>query len=288
MKTTVETISLEKLHETCVKKFGDTLDTYYTRKVTARLAKKITRELEEIASGMRKPKTEILPVEEVESFDSFTVMLDGEKYVFSGDDDGYYLKPAKRVRRKASAPAEETPVTQKAPTKLVRKEAPKTKEVKLVPGKDYVYELVRPLPMWKGVYPSMEEITKVWNVITMSCSDELLFQMLNAATIPNVKTERMPELSRILSGKQKDRSQLRVLANLLIHDLAGALSGNVAMYTDKAVKTVASFVQSVPYRTANVTAYLEERGFKLTGNVYKRGRTVLNTYKEIAEFINAC
>ena len=108
----------------------------------------------------------------------------------------------------------------------------------------------------------MEEITKVWNVVTMSCSDELLFQMLNAATIPNVKTERMPELSRILSGKQKDRSQLRVLANLLI--------------------------QSVPYRTANVTAYLEERGFKLTGNVYKRGRTVLNTYKEIAEFINAC
>ena len=283
MKTNVETTAIEKLRQVCIENFGDILDEYYTRKVTERVAKNITRKLEAFASDIRKPKVVIHPVTETESFDSFTLDLNGEAYVFSGDDDEYYLKPAKKSRKKTSAPAE----TQEAPAKLTKKEAPKTKAPKLAPSVDYVYSLVRPLPTLKEDVPAMEEITKVWNVIVMSCSDELLFQMLNAATIPNVKFDRLAELSKILSGKQKDRSQLRVLANLLTFDIAGAISGNVAMYTDKALKTVARFVLSVPYRTANVTAYLGERGFKLVGNVYKNGRKVLNTYEEIAAFINA-
>lgn len=283
MKTNVETTAIEKLRQVCIENFGDILDEYYTRKVTERVAKNITRKLEVFAADIRKPKVAIHPVTETESFDSFTLDLNGETYIFSGDDDEYYLKPAKKSRKKTSAPVE----TKEAPAKLMKKEAPKTKAPKLAPSVDYVYSLVRPLPTLKEDVPAMEEITKVWNVIVMSCSDELLFQMLNAATIPNVKFDRLTELSRILSGKQKDRSQLRVLANLLTFDIAGAISGNVAMYTDKALKTVARFVLSVPYRTANVTAYLGERGFKLVGNVYKNGRKVLNTYEEIAAFINA-
>lgn len=283
MKTNVETTAIEKLRQVCIENFGDILDEYYTRKVTERVAKNITRKLEAFASDIRKPKVAIHPVTETESFDSFTLDLNGETYVFSGDDDEYYLKPAKKSRKKTSAPAE----TEEAPAKLTKKEAPKTKAPKLAPSVDYVYSLVRPLPTLKEDVPAMEDITKVWNVIVMSCSDELLFQMLNAATIPNVKFDRLAELSKILSGKQKDRSQLRVLANLLTFDIAGAISGNVAMYTDKALKTVARFVLSVPYRTANVTAYLAERGFKLVGNVYKNGRKVLNTYEEIAAFVNA-